>query len=244
MEKMDLAFTGPTRFQPAEPAPNKAGRLVWLIVGSVLIHIAVLATLSFPPPVTKPVKISPIQAVLYTPVVPAPTQAEAAELPEPAVADVALKAPEKAESQAENQPSQTEPATPPAQAEEIFDVSTEASAPPSGEILTQAEDSPAPPSRRLSNAIRRGIAGQQLQKQYDLAEEVSRQRREEHISPDLKIGEYEPPEPKIGEYKINCEKGINSTLAIVAGVLGGNVKCNQRNEFQQFIDKRQHKPTQ
>jgi hypothetical protein len=243
MEKMDLAFTGPTRFQPAEPAPNKAGKLVWLIVGSVLIHIAVLATLSFPPPVTKPVKISPIQAVLYTPVVPAPTQAEAAELPEPAVADVALKAPEIAESQAENQPSQPEAATPPPppQAIETTDTGNETSAPPSGEILTQAEDSPAPPSRRLSQAIRRGIAGQQLQKQYDLAEEVSRQRREEHISPDLKIGEYEPPEPKIGEYKINCEKGINSTLAIVAGVLGGNVKCTSRNEFQQFIDKRQHK---
>ena len=74
MEKMDLAFTGPTRFQPAEPAPKKAGRLVWLIVGSVLVHIAVLATLSFPPPVKPPVKSSPVKAVLYTPVVPAPTQ--------------------------------------------------------------------------------------------------------------------------------------------------------------------------
>ena len=241
MEKMDLAFTGPTRFQPAEPAPKKAGRLVWLIVGSVLVHIAVLATLSFPPPVTPPVKSSPVKAVLYTPVVPAQTQPAAEEVPEPAVTDIPPVDPVKVESQPVNEPSQPEAATPPPQAIETTDTGNETSAPPSGEILTQAEDSPAPPSRRLSQAIRRGIAGQQLQKQYDLAEEVSRQRREEHISPDLKIGEYEPPEPKIGEYKINCEKGINSTLAIVAGVLGGNVKCNQRNEFQRFIDKRQHK---
>ena len=173
MEKMDLAFTGPTRFQPAEPAPKKAGRLVWLIIFSVLVHIAVLATLSFPPPAIPPVKSSPVKAVLYTPVIPAPTQPAPAELPKPAVTDVPTEQPEIVESQPVNEPSQTEPATPPAQAEEISDVSTEASAPSSDEILTQAEDSPAPPSRRLSNAISRGIAGLQSQKQHELAEQVT-----------------------------------------------------------------------
>ena len=241
MEKMDLAFNGPTRFQPAEPAPKKAGRLVWLIIGSVLVHIAVLATLSFPPPVTKPVKSSPVKAVLYTPVVPAPIQPAPAELPEPAVTDVPPEQPEIVESQPVNEPSQTEPATPPAQAEEISDASTETSAPSSGEILTQAEDSPAPPSRRLSNAISRGIAGLQSQKQHELAEQVTRQRRLEQKSPDLRIGEYQPAEQTIGEYAVNCEKGVNSTVATVARLFGGNVKCNSRNEFQQFIDKRQHK---
>ncbi|HAU91746.1 MAG TPA: hypothetical protein DCW59_05255, partial [Alteromonas sp.] len=62
-----------------------------------------------------------------------------------AVTDVPPEQPEIVESQPVNEPSQTEPATPPAQAEEISDASTEASAPSSGEILTQAEDSPAPP---------------------------------------------------------------------------------------------------
>ncbi len=238
---MDLAFTGPTRFQPAEPAPKKAGRLVWLIVGSVLVHIAVIATLSFPPPVTPPVKPSPVKAVLYTPVVPAPTQPAPAELPEPAATDAPPEEPEIVGSQPVNEPSQTEPATPPAQAEEISGVSTEASAPSSGEILTQAEDSPAPPSRRLSNAINRGIAGLQSQKQHKLAEQVTRQRRLEQKSPDLRIGEYQPAEQTIGEYAVNCEKGVNSTVATVARLFGGNVKCNSRNEFQQFIDKRQHK---
>ena len=135
---MDLAFNGPTRFQPAEPAPKKAGRLVWLIIFSVLVHIAVLATLSFPPPAIPPVKSSPVKAVLYTPVVPAPTQPAPAELPKPAVTDVPTEQPEIVESQPVNEPSQTEPATPPAQAEEISDVNTEVSAPSSGEILTQA----------------------------------------------------------------------------------------------------------
>ncbi|MCP4862787.1 MAG: hypothetical protein GY897_02305 [Alteromonas sp.] len=239
MEKMDLAFTGPTRFQPAEPAPNKAGRLVWLIVGSVLVHIAVLATLSFPPPVPKPVKSTPVQAVLYTPVVPAPAQPAPAEFPEPAVTDVPPEEPERVESQPESEPAQAEAAPP--QAENIPNPSTETSAPPPGEILTQAEDSPAPPSRRLSNAISRGIAGQQLQKQHELAEQVTRQRRLEQKSPDLRIGEYEPAEQTVGEYAVNCDKGINSTVATVARLFGGNVKCNSRNEFQQFIDKRQHK---
>lgn len=242
MEKMDLAFTGPTRFQPAEPAPKKAGRLVWLIVGSVLVHIAVLATLSFPPPATPPVKSSPVQAVLYTPVIPAPIQTAAEELPEPAVTEAPPEESKIVESQPVNEPSQTETATPPA--EEISDVSTEASTPYSGEILTQAEDSPAPPSRRLSNAVSRGIAGLQSQKQHELAEQVTRQRRLEQKSPDLRIGEYQPAEQTVGEYAVNCEKGVNSTVATVARLFGGNVKCNQRNEFQQFIDKRQHKQTE
>ncbi|MDG6096828.1 hypothetical protein EXU34_05175 [Alteromonas sp. ZYF713] len=242
MEKMDLALTGPTRFQSAEPAPRKAGRLVWLIVGSVLVHIAVLATLSFPPPASPPVNSRPVQAVLYTPVVPAPTQPTAAELPDPVVTDVPPEEPEIGESQPENQLSQPEATTPPPpQAEEIPDTGTEASAPPSGEILTQAEDSPAPPSRRLSNAVSRGIAGLQSQKQHELAEQVTRQRRLEQKSPDLRIGEYQPAEQTIGEYAVNCEKGVNSTVATVARLFGGNVKCNSRNEFQQFIDKRQHK---
>jgi len=135
MEKMDLAFTGPTRFQPAEPAPNKAGRLVWLIVGSVLVHIAVLATLSFPPPVPKPVKSTPVQAVLYTPVVPAPAQPAPAEFPEPAVTDVPPEEPERVESQPESKPAQAEAAPP--QAENIPNPSTETSAPPPGPTVEE-----------------------------------------------------------------------------------------------------------
>lgn len=238
---MDLAFTGPTRFQPVEPAPKKAGRLVWLIVGSVLIHIAVLAALSFPPPASPPVNSRPVQAVLYTPVVPAPTQPTATELPEPVVTDIPPEVPGIIESQPENQLSQPQAAPPLPLAEEIPDTGTEASAPTSGEILTQAEDSPAPPSRRLSNAVSRGIAGLQSQKQHELAEQVTRQRRLEQKSPDLRIGEYQPAEQTVGEYAVNCEKAMNSTVATVARLFGGNVKCNSRNEFQQFIDKRQHK---
>lgn len=238
---MDLAFTGPTRFQPAEPAPKKAGRLSWLMVGSVLIHIAVLTTLSFPPPVPKPVKSSPVQAVLYSPVVPAPTPPATTELPEPDVTDGSPEEPEIVESQAVNEPSQAETATPPPQAIEMPNTSTATSAPSSGDILTQAENSPSPPSRRISNAIRQGIAGQQLQKQYELAEQVTRQRRLDQKSPELRIGEYEPAKQTVGEYAVNCDKGVNSTVATVARLFGGNVKCNSRNEFQQFIDKRQYK---
>ena len=241
MEKMDFAFTGPTRFQPAEPAPKRAGKLVWVIVGSVLVHIAVLATLSFPPPASQPAKTSrPVQAVLYTPVIPipAPNQSAPTELPEPAVAEIPVEEPEVVESQPAHEPPPSEAAP---QADEIPATATETSVPSSGEILTQAKDSPAPPSRTLSDAISRGIAGQQLQKQHELAEQVTRQRRLEQKSPDLHIGEYEPVEQTVGEYAVNCEKGVNSTVATVARLFGGNVKCNSRNEFQQFIDKRQHK---
>lgn len=243
---MDLAFTGPTRFQPAEPAPKRAGKLVWVIIGSVLVHIAVLATLSFPPPASQPVKTRPVQAVLYTPVIPipAPNPSAPTELPEPAVPEIPLEEPEIVESQPAHEPSQPEEATPPPQADEIPATGSETPALSSGEILTQAEDSPAPPSRTLSDAISRGIAGQQLQKQRELAEQVTRQRRLEQKSPDLHIGEYEPPEQTVGEYAVNCEKGVNSTVATVARLFGGNVKCNSRNEFQQFIDKRQHKQTE
>ena len=238
MEKMDLALTGPTRFKPTEPAPNKAGRLVWLIIGSVLFHIAVLATLSFQPPAVPPVKSSPIKAAVYTPVRHLPPKPETNEKSQPA--PVVAEAADPNAQSSEEPPSAQQP-SPPAQPETNVNTNNQPSAPTPGEILMQAEDSPAPPSRRLSDAISRGIAGQQLQQQYDLAEEVSRQRREEHISPDLKIGEYEPPQKVVGEYAVNCEKGVNSTVATVARLFGGNVKCNQRNEFQRFIDKRQHK---
>ena len=196
MEKTDLTFTGPILFRPSYPAPKQAGRLVWLITGSVLIHIIVLATLSFPPARQAPQKASPIQAVLY---IPNPVQAAPDELTEPMppepVSPAQTAIPEET---IHEEPSPVDKILPgPATQKDNSDTTptaetdeqpTTQSVPVEGEILTQATDSPAPSSKRISTAISKAIAGQQLQKQFEMAEEAARQRRAEIKSPDLLIG--------------------------------------------------------
>lgn len=238
MEKLDLAFTGPTQFRPRQPAPQKAGGLLWLIVGSVLIHIAVLATLSFNSPPTSSANSRPIEAKLYTQIKrpempPKPSEfITSPSVPQDAPVNDLPNSKSEDDTEPAPRPSSDDNANRPADTQEKR---------PTQDILTQSEDSPAPPSKRISSAISRGIAAQQILKQRDLAAEAARQRRQEFTSPDLHVGEYTPPEKVVGEYEINCEKGVNSSLAIVAGLFGGNVKCKRRDEFQQFVDKRLHK---
>ncbi|GGF61608.1 hypothetical protein GCM10011338_12400 [Alteromonas lipolytica] len=110
-----------------------------------------------------------------------------------------------------------------------------------GQILTQAENSPAQASGRISSAISKAISGRQLQQHNEMATQAARERRQQLISPDLKIGEYTAPKKEVGEHQINCDKGLNSTFAFIARGFGGKITCTRRNEFQQFIDKRQYK---
>lgn len=247
---MDLAFTGPTRFTPPHPARKQAGKLLWVIVGSVFIHVIVLASLSFPPSREAPQQDKPINAILY---IPTPAIIQPDDTPEPTLVEPPVEEITTADTQPATQSAdpteqqsmtadQNEPARSEKAHQQIEERVPEQQIPVTdGEILTQAEDSPAVSTKRISTAINKAIAGQQLQQQYELAEEAARQRRQQLSSPDLKIGEYAPKEESVGEYAINCDKGVNSSVAMVARLFGGNVKCNERNEFQQFIDKRQHK---
>lgn len=62
--------------------------------------------------------------------------------------------------------------------------------------------------------------------------------------PDLK---FEPKDYGIGKPKplnMNCDSSLNKGIATLGGLLGGNVKCSKRNNFQQFIDKRTDKQPQ
>lgn len=110
---------------------------------------------------------------------------------------------------------------------------------PEQEVLSLAEDSPAQRFSSIAKSIRNGVLSQQHALQNRLAEEAANAFRQQRVSPDLKSGEYPVIEQEpIGEYEINCDTGVNSSLRVVAGLFGGNVKCSRRNDFQRYVDKR------
>ncbi|NVK56361.1 MAG: hypothetical protein HWE26_12125 [Alteromonadaceae bacterium] len=251
MEKMDLTLSGPQLYQPAHNTLQQRRYLIAVVLVSALLHAVVIALLAFPVPPEPVVNQAPVKAILYMPepaevltepqVEPPPAEPADDTVTEPPPSVVTETPSTATETMAEPSPDVTAPTE---QEPDQYEAQATDVEPSSGEILTQAENSPAPNSRSIARSVAAAVANQQQELLNNLGAERARQRREEIASPDLRIGEYVPPEPVVGEYKINCEKGINSKLAIVAGLLGGNVKCNQRNEFQQFIDKRQHKPKQ
>ncbi|MDC8832093.1 hypothetical protein [Alteromonas gilva] len=238
MKKMDLTFSGPPLFAPARRTTQQRKYLAGMVVISALLHAVVIALLAFPAPPEQVVTQAPVQAILYTPKVITPQPAQASEPASVAPAPAGQATPPANDAA-------TPDAVPPTATQSESTPQVQPTTPiSSGAILTQAEDSPAPSSRSITQSVAAAVTRQQQRLLNSLAAEEARQRRTEISSPDLRIGEYVPPEPQIGEYQINCDKGINSKLAMVAGLIGGNVKCSQRNEFQQFIDKRQHKPKQ
>ncbi len=242
------------------PRPPAQSKTLWgIVLLSVLVHVAILLSLSWSTPTPLDRQAPPIQAVLIRlqalttePVKPEPTILEQT-LPETQQTPVeteSLSAKEAELVTPSETPETESPVVESNAAETVVDPIAEdpipeppqASSehiPDTRNILTQSDDSPAPASRNIRQSIGQSLQQQQMQMQQDMAEAAARAYREQKNSPDLRIGEYQPPaEPTPGEHEINCDKGINSSLAVVAGLFGGNVKCTQRNDFQQFIDKR------
>lgn len=235
------------------PRPVAQSKALWgILLLSVLVHAAIVCSLSWTTPVPPEVSEPTIKAVLIRlPPAPPETAPETAPLePEPVLPDVEPKnevpvtttevAPEPiAPAEPTPAPNVSEP---PVEPDTQPDAQPPAEQPANGEILTQSVDSPAPASRSIRQSIGQSLQQQQMQMQQDMAEAAARAYQQQKNSPDLRIGEYDPkPEPTPGEHQINCDKGVNSSLAVVAGLFGGNVKCTQRNDFQQFIDKRLNK---
>lgn len=237
------------------PRPPAQSKTLWgIVLLSVLVHVAILVSLSWSTPTPLDRQAPPIQAVLIQlpalnakPVEPEQTQPEiqqAAVEPESILEQDAEPAtptetPETESLVVESKAAET--VAEPDAADPISEPDQASSdhVPDNNNILTQSNDSPAPASRNIRQSIGQSLQQQQMQMQQDMAEAAARAYREQKNSPDLRIGEYQPPaEPTPGEHEINCDKGINSSLAVVAGLFGGNVKCTQRNDFQQFIDKR------
>ena len=231
------------------PRPVTQSKALWgILLLSILVHAAIIYSLSWTTPVPPEITEPTIQAVLIR-LPPTPPETAPVE-PEPVLPDVEPKneAPVTTTDVAPEPiaPAEPTPASdvsePPLEPDTQPDAQPPAEQPANGEILTQSADSPAPASRSIRQSIGQSLQQQQMQMQQDMAEAAARAYRQQKNSPDLRIGEFDPnPEPTPGEHQINCDKGVNSSLAVVAGLFGGNVKCTQRNDFQQFIDKRLNK---
>lgn len=257
MQNVELPFTGPTRYTPPISEKKPPKRMVWILLASVLVHVVILASLTFNTPPSIPPETKPIKAVLFfPPIEPEPHPVEVEDVPqvEPPEAEQVTAEEQSTETEADTLPPPTNdsndvtknPTVPDVSEPDVSpDSNAEAETPestiPQQEILTQAEDSPAEQQLSISKSISSAIQQQHQSVQQSMAEQAAKEFRKAQTSPDLGIGEYQPKEKVIGEHKINCDKGINSSLAMVAGLFGGNVKCERRNEFQQFIDKRLHK---
>lgn len=244
---------------PNTRPPTQSNTLWGIVLLSVLVHVGIVTSLSWSTPAPQETTAPPIKAVLIQlpAITPAPEIKQEVLLPAPeAVAEISEQLAEDAPQPNEEPAQQAKPVaeavatetipepTPPAPGvtpemtpEVTPEVTTDTSS-----ILMQSDDSPAPASRSIRQSIGQSLQQQQLQVQQEMAEAAAQAYREQKNSPDLRIGEYQPkPEPTPGEHEINCDKGVNSSLAVVAGLFGGNVKCTQRNDFQQFIDKRLNK---
>ena len=240
---------------PGSRPPTQSNALWGIVLLSVLVHIGIVTSLSWSTPAPQETTAPAIKAVLIQlpAITPAPEIKQEVLLPVPeAVAELTEQLAVDAPLPNDEPAPQTEPVAEAVAKETISEPTTPAQAviravPPevttdTSSILMQSDDSPAPASRSIRQSIGQSLQQQQLQVQQEMAEAAAQAYREQRNSPDLRIGEYQPkPEPTPGEHEINCEKGVNSSLAVVAGLFGGNVKCTQRNDFQQFIDKRLNK---
>ncbi|GAA0853762.1 hypothetical protein [Aliiglaciecola litoralis] len=80
-----------------------------------------------------------------------------------------------------------------------------------------------------------------------LAQNQSKQYQQAKVSPDLQLPTIDPfitEDEKIMQQntvQVNCSSGLNKAIANISGALGGNVKCTQMPQLNQFIDYRLNK---
>lgn len=232
MNSMDNFFSPERHWEIPEVKTHAFKRLVPLLVLSIGLHIAVVIALSrtaTPTPIqTK--KTQPIyaQLIIPPPVKTAPPREEVKpdETPQapPTVAQEPTQKPDVADA--------VQPAidtTPPAL---------------TGKELTQDKtDTATRPKIDISRTqLDRFFSSQRADQQQILAEEAAKAYQRQQVSPDLSAGyvsqeERNKPKP----VKVNCSTNVNKSMAIVSGLLGGNLTCTDRSQFNQFIEDRKNK---
>ncbi|GGD71110.1 hypothetical protein [Lacimicrobium alkaliphilum] len=160
---------------------------------------------------------------------------------EPESAQKAEPLPEKSEP-APPQPDQPE-VTDNKPAEQIKKTEIAPSNPTQDTTDAGSQAEPYNPSQYKS-AAQRHLSGWHYRQQQQLAEQAASEYRQQQQNP---IGEIPDYTEKLSEdeklrqaitKEVNCEAGINSTIATVMRFAGGAVRCSKRGAFQQYIDKR------
>lgn len=227
-------------------APAQASLLPFVII-SLLIHALAfwwlirLQSQAIAPMVAEKKHHTSIKARLWQ--MPAPAPAVPVSEPEPSDEPEPVPAP---------QPSQTESEIPPTVPPEqpVAQVTEKSAGPESGpdnqgEATTEsASDAKPASSAEYQSAAQRHLSGWQYRQQQRVAEQASREYRQQRQNP---IGEIPDYTQKLSEdeklrqaitKEVNCEAGINGAITSIMRIAGGAVRCSERGAFQQYIDKR------
>lgn len=119
----------------------------------------------------------------------------------------------------------------------------------------KSPESPSAPfieNQSLPTVVSRDLAKQHLsrysqQRNQQMAQDAARAYRQQRISPDFPAAQVDPfktEEEKFQEsveVKADCSSTANKSVAMVASIFGGNIKCSKPPPFQDFIDKRLNK---
>lgn len=259
MNSMDNFFSPERHWEIPEVKTHAFKRLVPLLVLSIGLHIAVVIALSrtaTPTPIqTK--KTQPIyaQLIIPPPVKTAPPREEVKpdETPQapPTVAQEPVPSIQEQNTQEQDNNDMTPPPTTtpePTQKPDVADAVQPAidTTPPAltGKELTQDKtDTATRPKIDISRTqLDRFFSSQRADQQQILAEEAAKAYQRQQVSPDLSAGyvsqeERNKPKP----VKVNCSTNVNKSMAIVSGLLGGNLTCTDRSQFNQFIEDRKNK---
>jgi len=176
----------------------------------------------------------------------APAPVVAAPEPEPKAEPEPVPAPQPSQAEPDASPSprpeQSEP--------QVAKLPEKPTSAPDSQSSTATESGsevkPVNPAEYQS-AAQRHLSGWQYRQQQQVAEQASREYRQQRQNP---VGEIPDYTQKLSEdeklrqaitKEVNCEAGINGAIASVMRIAGGAVRCSERGAFQQYIDKRLNK---
>lgn len=244
-------FFAPVSEWRVDHKPNQNHRKLGMVIGgSILLHCLVLLAFNHQPaqPVI-PNKAKPVNAVLYFP----PALPKEVETPTVSEQKREQQEPNEVQTRPQNVISErvSEPLTPPPPAnkpspepEPTSIVEAQVSVP--GDILTSTHPDAAPaivtkPRLSSRDAIREFLSSDNVNKVNQQSLDAAQEYRRLQTSPILPerklLSEDEIIQKKVIK-QVNCESGLNQTLAVLSGVTGGNLRCSERSkDIDKFIEK-------
>lgn len=214
--------------------------VVWLVLASIALHVLVLALFNDSFSVTSRNEKKPVETIsarlIFAPPPPPPVVEQVIEpepKTEPIVTPLTEEQPETIQPTKEQErPEVKEPNVPEKETAEV-------QYPP---ITAQPKNTkPRLSSQQILNQHMSQITQNRIQQ---LAETASREYRQRRVSPQFPAANTDPfqtEEEKIMEdvtVKVNCSTTVNKSVAMVAKLFGGAVKCSDPPAHHSFIQRR------
>lgn len=233
------------------PSPQPIG---WLIGASVLFHVLMLMVFNQGFTIQaekKSEKINKITATLiFTPKM-LEAELEPEIEPEPEQSPVEEQQPVAKDILKNEIPEYVEAKLPEKETQEIAELDNleQDIASPTSDPVT---DNQKPTADIAPTVVSRDLARQHLNnysqlRNQQMAQDAARAYRQQQVSPDFpaaKVDPFKTEEEKFQEsiqVTADCSSTTNKSVAMVASLFGGNIKCSKPPSFQKFIDKRLNK---